>query len=223
MKSKKGKKIFAYRGIPYAKPPLGSLRFKRSEPFGSWEGTLDGTKEAKKSFQPNVLSPKSPFRQGGEDCLYLNVYTKQMRQANDGQTLPVVVYFHGGAFVVGSCESMLYGPQVLLDRDIVLVGVNYRLGPFGWMSLESEEAPGNLGLHDQYLALLWVQENIEAFGGRITRASIDLNMNTLYNKIQNAFILLIVWPYTPLAPHAVCDPTELLFTLGMSGRNCVSI
>merc|ERR1711892_271605 len=165
MKSKKGKKIFAFRGIPYAKPPVERLRFKRSEPFGSWEGILDGTKESKKSFQPNVLSPKSPFRQGGEDCLYLNVYTKQMRQENEIQTLPVVVYFHGGAFVVGSCESMLYGPQVLLDRDIVLVGVNYRLGPFGWMSLETEEAPGNLGLHDQYLALLWVKENIEAFGG----------------------------------------------------------
>ena len=57
MKSKKGKKIFAFRGIPYAKPPIGNLRFKRSEPYGSWEGTLDGTKESKKSFQPNVLSP----------------------------------------------------------------------------------------------------------------------------------------------------------------------
>ena len=134
MKSKKGKKIFAFRGIPYAKPPIGNLRFKRSEPYGSWEGTLDGTKESKKSFQPNLLSPKSPFRQGGEDCLYLNVYTKQLRHHNDGpvpqkdeQDLPVVVFFHGGAFVVGACESMLYGPLVLLDRDIVLVGVNYRL------------------------------------------------------------------------------------------------
>jgi len=172
MKSKKGKKIFAFRGIPYAKPPVERLRFKRSEPFGSWEGILDGTKEAKKSFQPNVLSPKSPFREGGEDCLYLNVYTKQIRHQKDGpvpqneeQNLPVVVFLHGGAFVVGSCESMLYGPHVLLDRDIVLVGVNYRLGAFGWMSLETNDAPGNLGLHDQYLALLWVKENIEAFGG----------------------------------------------------------
>ena len=103
MKSKKGKKIFAFRGIPYAKPPVGILRFKRSAPFGSWEGTLDGTKEAKKSFQPNVLSPKSPFVQGGEDCLYLNVYTKQIRHQKDGpvpqseeQDLPVVVFLHGG-------------------------------------------------------------------------------------------------------------------------------
>merc|ERR1719320_296327 len=172
MKSKKGKKIFAFRGIPYGKPPTGKQRFKRSEAFGSWEGTLDGTKESKKAYQPNVLSPKSPFIQGGEDCLYLNVYTKKIRNQNGGEIpqteecdLPVVVFLHGGAFVVGSCESMLYGPQVLLDRDIVLVGVNYRLGPFGWLSLETDAAPGNLGLHDQYLALKWVKENIEAFGG----------------------------------------------------------
>ena len=172
MKSKKGKKIFAFRGIPYAKPPVENLRFRRSEPFGYWEGTLDGTNESKKSFQPNVLSPKSPFRQGGEDCLYLNVYTKVCRHHNDGplpqneeEDQPVVVFFHGGAFVVGACESMLYGPDVLLDRDIVLVGVNYRLGPFGWLSLETDDAPGNLGLHDQYLALLWIKENIAAFGG----------------------------------------------------------
>ena len=59
----------------------------------------------------------------------------------------------------------MYGPQVLLDRDVVLVGVNYRLGPLGWLSLETDEAPGNLGLHDQHLALLWVQRNISRFGG----------------------------------------------------------
>ena len=77
----------------------------------------------------------------------------------DEQDLPVVVFLHGGAFVVGACDSMLYGPQVLLDRDIVLVGA------FGRLSLETDAAPGNLGLHDQYLALLWVNENIDAFGG----------------------------------------------------------
>ena len=103
-----------------------------------------------------------PFLTGGEDCLYLNVYTKQ----TDPPVLrPVIVYIHGGAFVVGSCEAMLYGPQVLLDREVVMVGINYRLGALGFLSLETEEAPGNLGLHDQYLALLWVRDNIAQFGG----------------------------------------------------------
>ena len=78
---------------------------------------------------------------------------------------PVVVFIPGGTFVVGSCESQMYGPQIILQRDVVLVGVNYRLGPMGWLSLENDEAPGNLGLHDQYLAMLWVRRNIATFGG----------------------------------------------------------
>ena len=149
MKSKQGKKIFAFRGIPYAKPPLGDKRFRRSEPGEPWSGVKDGTREANKSYQPNVLMPGSPFRDGGEDCLYLNVSTKRFEREGDGpveaeepRALPVIVFLHGGAFVVGSCESLLYGPEVLLDRDLVLVGVNYRLGALGFLSLETDEAPG---------------------------------------------------------------------------------
>ena len=78
-----------------------------------------------------------------------NVYTKRFEREGDGpveaeepRALPVIVFLHGGAFVVGSCESLLYGPEVLLDRDLVLVGVNYRLGALGFLSLETDEAPG---------------------------------------------------------------------------------
>ena len=151
---------------------MGRLRFRRSEPAEPWDHVLDGTKEAKKSFQPNVLLPESCFREGQEDCLQLNVYTKAYPSSTEGAVpqddvplLPVVVFLHGGAFVVGSCEAMLYGPQVLLDTEVVLVGVNYRLGALGYLSLETDEAPGNLGLHDQYLALCWVRDNIAQFGG----------------------------------------------------------
>ena len=136
------------------------MRFRRSQPSEPWEGVLDGRKEAKKAYQPNVLMPESCFREGGEDCLYLNVYTRHYPDSNDGEVpplLPVLVFLHGGAFVVGSCEAMLYGPQVLLDREVVLVGLNYRLGALGFLSLECDEAPGNLGLHDQFLALCWVR------------------------------------------------------------------
>ena len=155
-----------------AKPPIGGLRFRRSEPADPWEDVLDATKESTKSFQPNVLLPESPFREGGEDCLRLNVYTRGYPSAGDGVVpddevplRPVVVFLHGGAFVVGSCESMLYGPQVLLDSDLVMVGLNYRLGALGFLSLQTDEAPGNLGLHDQFLALCWVRDNIARFGG----------------------------------------------------------
>jgi len=163
MKTREGQTIFSFRGIPYGIPPLAGLRFKRSRLYGAWSGVLNGTKEAKKSLQPNVLFPtKEYLSEGGEDCLYLNVYTKTL---DENARKPVIVFLHGGAFVVGSCEAALYGPQVLLDRDVVLVGVNYRLGVLGWLSLETDEAPGNLGLHDQFLALQWVQQNIEEFGG----------------------------------------------------------
>ena len=117
MKSKLGKKIFAFRGIPYAKPPLGELRFRRSEPAAAWRGVLNCRREAKKSYQPNVLLPDSPFRDGGEDCLYLNVYTRRHECSGDTgpssdedpALAPVIVFLHGGAFVVGSCEASLYG------------------------------------------------------------------------------------------------------------------
>ena len=141
------------------------MRFRRSQPSDPWEGVLDGTNEAKKAYQPNVLLPESCFREGGEDCLYLNVYTGHNTDSSEGEVpeaappplLPVVIFLHGGAFVIGSCEAMLYGPQVLLDREVVLVGLNYRLGALGFLSLECDEAPGNLGLHDQFLALCWVR------------------------------------------------------------------
>ena len=168
IKSRTGKRIFSFRGIPYATPPVGSLRFRRSQPVAAWSGVLDGTRESKKCLQPNVLAPDcSLLMEGGEDCLYLNVYTKHcpLPGTDPAPLLPVIVFLHGGAFVLGSCEAMLYGPQVLLDREVVLVGVNYRLGALGFLSLECDEAPGNLGLHDQFLALSWVRDNIAQFGG----------------------------------------------------------
>ena len=156
----KGKKIVSFKGIPYAKPPVGELRFKRSEPCGPWKGTLDARKESRPNIQPNMFFPTSTLRIGSEDCLYLNVFTSDLNSSK-----PVLIFVHGGAFVVGSNNSKVYGPQALLDLDVVLVTMNYRLGPLGFLSLENDSAPGNLGLHDQFLALTWIQENIRSFGG----------------------------------------------------------
>ena len=172
LQSSTNQPISAFRGIPYAVPPVGALRFRRSRPSGPWPGTLDGTRESTKCLQLNALLPtyierSGPRLQAGsEDCLYLNVYTRNLPPPPYSDVLhPVVIFLHGGAFVVGSNEAMLYGPEVLLARDLVLVAVNYRLGPLGWLSTETDAAPGNLGLHDQYLALLWVRDNIADYGG----------------------------------------------------------
>ena len=92
----------------------------------------------------------------------MNVYVYSQEKGSD---LPVVVFIHGGGFIINSADYNTYGPQILLDRDIVLVVMNYRLGILGFLSLENDSAPGNLGLHDQYLALLWVKNHISQFRG----------------------------------------------------------
>ena len=102
---------------------------------------------------------------GSEDCLFLNVYTPELPSSDEHPELPVMVWIHGGGFTTGSGNSDFYGPDYLMDENVVLVTFNYRLGPFGFFTTEDADASGNYGLHDQVLALEWVQANIAAFGG----------------------------------------------------------
>lgn len=97
---------------------------------------------------------------GEEDCLYLNIYTPKV-----GQKLSVMVYIHGGGWLAGNGNRDSYGPEYLMDHNIILVTMNYRLGPLGFLSTEDGVAPGNYGLKDQQLALKWVQKYIKYFGG----------------------------------------------------------
>ncbi|KAG8262898.1 hypothetical protein J6590_043886 [Homalodisca vitripennis] len=150
---------YSFQGIPYGKPPIGKLRFKTSEPFGKWEGVRDALKEGNDSIQHHMLF-NHPV--GDEDCLYLNVYTTQ---PEEGAKKAVMVWIHGGGFAGGSGSSELYGPDYLVEEDVVLVSVNYRCGVLGFLSFENEKLPGNLGLKDQVLALHWVHDNIDSFGG----------------------------------------------------------
>ncbi|XP_054261394.1 esterase FE4-like isoform X2 [Macrosteles quadrilineatus] len=149
----------SFQGIPYAKPPIGELRFKPPVPFGPWEGVRDALKEGNDCIQKHMLF-NTPT--GDEDCLYLNVYTTQ---AGASAKKAVMVWIHGGGFARGSGSSEIYGPDYLLEEDVVVVTINYRCGVFGFLSLENEAVPGNNGLRDQTLALRWVQAHIESFGG----------------------------------------------------------
>jgi len=199
-----GATVHSYRGVPYAQPPVRALRLQRPRPLQPWQGVRDARGEATKSLQPHALAPDMHIlSEGKEDCLQLSVFTKASPSAGRETKMPVVVFLHGGAFVVGSCESALYGPQVLLDRDVVLVGVNYRLGPLGWLSLGSEAAPGNLGLWDQRMALLWVRDNISAFGG-------DPGCVTLLGESAGAMAAML---------HMVAPPSAGLFhrVIALSG------
>ncbi|XP_057335725.1 uncharacterized protein LOC130674421 [Microplitis mediator] len=160
-----GNNYFAFRGIPYAKPPIGELRFKDPEPAEEWSGEREG-----KEF--GNVCPSYGFSKmvmGNEDCLYLNVYTTEL---NPDEKRAVMVWIHGGAFVLGSGNDDTYGPDYLLEKDVVVVTINYRLGVFGFLNLDDEEAPGNQGLKDQVMALKWVQQNIDKFGGDPNRVTI---------------------------------------------------
>lgn len=103
--------------------------------------------------------------EGQEDCLYLNVYTPPLEVLEKSQPLPVMVWFHGGGWQSGTGGDHYYGPQHLLDRNIILVSGNYRLGPLGFLSTETTDCPGNFGLKDQVEVLRWVQKYIASFGG----------------------------------------------------------
>ncbi|HEY3186708.1 MAG TPA: carboxylesterase/lipase family protein [Solirubrobacteraceae bacterium] len=156
--------VLVFRGIPFAAPPVGELRFRAPAPAAAWSGVRDGS-----SFAPTA--PQVPSARGvdvtgtpqraSEDCLYLNVWTP----AADGERRPVMVWIHGGAFMTGSGSLRLYrGANLAARGDVVVVTVNYRLGALGWLS-HPDFGGGNWGLLDQVAALRWVQDNIGAFGG----------------------------------------------------------
>nr|QCC89029.1 carboxylesterase 14 [Meteorus pulchricornis] len=155
---------YSFRGIPYAKPNVGRNKFNVAVPLDSWPGVLDATKHGNKCAQVHRTQVK-----GDEDCLFLNVYTPDL---NKTAGRAVMVFIHGGGFWGGSGDDWLYGPDFLVEKDVVLVTMNYRLGVIGFLNIEDASAPGNVGLKDQNLALKWVQKNIINFGGSPERVTI---------------------------------------------------
>lgn len=152
----------AFEGIPYGAPPT---RFAPSEPALPWDGERDATAPAPACAQLS-LGPDATVVSANEDCLRLDVWSRA-----GAEDLPVMVWFHGGGFLVGQTSDY---PGHVLAEDVVLVRVAYRLGPFGFMASvdETGSAIGNAGLSDQQLALRWVRDNIEAFGGNANNVTI---------------------------------------------------
>ncbi|XP_046608323.1 esterase E4-like isoform X1 [Neodiprion virginianus] len=159
--------IYGFLGIPYSRPPIGNLRFRSPVAANAWNGTLDASTDGNMCPQ---LSGDHFI--GDEDCLYLNVYTPQISDETSTVPLPVMVYIHGGGFERGNGGLSSFSPKYLLDKDVVLVVFNYRLGVLGFLSTGDEVAPGNYGLKDMVLALKWVQRNIGYFGGNADQVTI---------------------------------------------------
>ncbi|KAK2575833.1 hypothetical protein KPH14_007208 [Odynerus spinipes] len=160
--SRLGRKIYAFRSVRYAEPPIGQQRFQVAVPAADWSDVYNATEEGPAC---TTLS-ETPI---SEDCLRLNVYTTKLptKSAKGGRFRgrPVLVFFHPGGFYSLSGQSRFFGPEYIMDKDIVLVTVNNRMGTLGFLSTGDSLAPGNLGLKDQVVALRWVQRNIAAFGG----------------------------------------------------------
>ncbi len=163
--------LLAFRGIPFARPPVGALRFRAPEAPEPWTGVRDGSRFG--CAAPQVKASLDEFLPGfevgeqGEDCLFLNVVTP----AVDAGRRPVLVWIHGGAFTIGSGSQRMYAPEPLVRRgDVVVISLNYRLGALGFLHLDELAGPGfgaegNAAILDQIAALAWVRDHAAVFGG----------------------------------------------------------
>ena len=162
-------KVQIFKGIPYAAPPVGALRWKEPQPVPSWQGVREATEFGARCMQGNVFGDMV-FRDAApsEDCLYLNVWTPK---ASPDAKLPVMVWIYGGGFQAGATSEPRQDGEHLAHKGVVVVSMNYRLAIFGFFSHPelTKESPhhasGNYGLLDQAAALQWVRKNIAAFGG----------------------------------------------------------
>nr|CAD7589626.1 unnamed protein product [Timema genevievae] len=201
-----GGKYYIFKGIPYAKPPLGELRFKPPQAVEPWNGTRDAIRAGSSCSQTG---------KGEEDCLFLNVNTPQLPETTDGNapSLPVMVWIHGGGFTGGSGDV---GADYLIDEGVVVVSINYRLGVMGFLGVEGQVS-GNAGLKDQVEALHWVQRNIARFGGDPDQVTIfgesaggaSVHYHILSPLSTGLFHAAISQSGSAFDPWAYIDPTPI--------------
>jgi len=168
--------VRAFKGIPYAQPPVGDQRWRAPQAAKNWTGVREAMQFGPRCMQGSMFGDMV-FRSNGmsEDCLYLNVWTPAK---SSSEKLPVLVYFFGGGFMAGDGSEPRYDGESMASKGIVALTVNYRLGAFGFMAHPdlTKESPhhgsGNYALLDQNAALQWVQKNIAAFGGDPRRVTI---------------------------------------------------
>lgn len=164
VKGKEEDGIFKWLGIPYAKKPLGDLRFRHAQPVEAWEGVIEAVEYPKKPLQGNFLMGNSAYGDS-EDCLYLNVLS-----SNTETKKPVLVWIYGGAFIIGETSLNMYDGTSFAQKDVVFVSLNYRLGMLGGYDFSNLNGgdngiDDNIFISDQVQALKWIHENIEFFGG----------------------------------------------------------
>ncbi|XP_040205233.1 cholinesterase [Rana temporaria] len=216
------KTITAFLGIPYAEPPVGALRFKRPEPIKSWTTVWNATNYGNSCYQyvdqafPGFSGAEmwNPNTELSEDCLYLNIWIPSPKPRNAS----VMVWIYGGGFETGTSSLDIYDGKFLARNErVIVVSFNYRVGALGFMAFPgNSEAPGNVGLFDQRLALKWVYENIAAFGGNPKSITLfgesagagSVSYHLLSPKSHPYFTRAIMQSGTANAPWGVVGSTE---------------
>ncbi|XP_046414217.1 juvenile hormone esterase-like isoform X2 [Neodiprion fabricii] len=168
------RQFHSFQGIPFAEPPIGSLRFAPPVKVISWKDYYLDAKNFR-NICPQTKQPGYDVEGYDEDCLHLNVYVPA---TNGKELLPVMIWIHGGSFMSGHAQR--FKPHYLMESDIILVVPQFRLGPLGLLCLGTEEVPGNVQFLDQVMAMEWVRDNIESFGG-------DRNRVTLSGQSSGAY------------------------------------
>ena len=205
------KNVLTWLSVPYAQPPIGNLRFRNPVPVQSWQNIKDGTDWPYSCIQIDNSGAYETY--ASEDCLYLNifvsydVYNRAVIQKNDLSRVPVYIWVHGGHNVFGAASE--YDSSTLAAMsDLVIVTINYRLGPLGFFNVLNTDAKGNQGFFDQTLAFKWVFDNAHLFGGDKSKITIggessgswDNGLHLLYRQS---------WPYFNRVIMESGSPTDL--------------
>ncbi|XP_028624437.1 pyrethroid hydrolase Ces2e-like isoform X1 [Grammomys surdaster] len=218
--------VHTFLGIPFAKPPLDQLRFAPPQPPEQWSGVRSGTTYPPRCLQNSetvsaesleMMKLSMPPISTSEDCLYLNIYAPA--HAHEGSNLPVMVWIHGGALVMGMA-SIHDASMLAAIEDVVVVTIQYRLGILGFFSTGDEHARGNWGYLDQVAALRWVQQNIAHFGGNPDHVTIfgesaggtSVSSHVVSPMSQGLFHGAIMESGVALLPDLISNTSEVVYT-----------
>jgi len=225
-KARNGMSYYEFLAIPYAQPPVGDLRFEPPRSAKPWKGIRKETKFGPECIQLEVMVTGKLV--GEENCLYLNVFTPKIEKS-PSKLLPVMVFVHGGLFMAGSA-NMYRAKYFMETQDVILVTLNYRLGSLGFLNTGDETVRGNMGLKDQRLALVWVKNNIKAFGGDPARVTLfgesaggaSVHFHILSKASSGLFHKALSQSGTALKPWALSsDPSRQAYNFGKK-FNCPS-
>ena len=195
--------ICVFKGIPYAEPPVGKLRFQPPRPKRSYPNPFHALEYSAECLQSELFATVDRPRMS-EDCLYLNIWSPAIPSTSKSKSYPVMVWIYGGAFLQGGANKPLYAGQALAKRGVVVVSFNYRLGALGFLVSTSDGLFGNYGLGDQKLALQWVRDHISAFSG-------DAERITVFGESAGAMSIGLQFLDQQLSKSLALSPTSKLF------------